>query len=30
VALSIDEFERAYATGEPQRLMRDYLERRRK
>lgn len=29
VALSIDEFERAYATGEPQRLMRDYLERRR-
>ena len=30
VALSIEEFERAYATGEPQRLMRDYLERRRK
>lgn len=30
VALSIDEFERAYTTGEPQRLMRDYLERRRK
>jgi enoyl-CoA hydratase/carnithine racemase len=30
VALSIDEFERAYASGEPQRLMRDYLERRRK
>jgi enoyl-CoA hydratase/carnithine racemase len=30
VALSIDEFERAYATGEPQRLMRDYLERKRK
>jgi enoyl-CoA hydratase/carnithine racemase len=30
VALSIDEFERAYATGEPRRLMRDYLERRRK
>jgi len=30
MALSIDEFERAYATGEPQRLMRDYLERRRK
>jgi enoyl-CoA hydratase/carnithine racemase len=30
VALSIDAFERAYATGEPQRLMRDYLERRRK
>jgi len=30
VALSIDEFERAYAGGEPQRLMRDYLERRRK
>jgi enoyl-CoA hydratase/carnithine racemase len=30
VALSIDEFERAYATGEPQRLMRDYLERRRR
>lgn len=30
VALSVDEFERAYATGEPQRLMRDYLERRRK
>ncbi len=29
VALSIEEFERAYATGEPQRLMRDYLERRR-
>jgi len=30
VSLSIDEFARAYATGEPQRLMRDYLERRRK
>jgi enoyl-CoA hydratase/carnithine racemase len=30
VALSIDEFERAYATGEPQRLMRDYLARKRK
>ena len=30
VALSIDEFERAYATGEPQRLMRGYLARRRK
>ncbi len=30
VALSIDEFEGAYAGGEPQRLMRDYLERRRK
>ena len=30
VALSIDEFERAYATGEPQHLMRDYLERSRK
>jgi enoyl-CoA hydratase/carnithine racemase len=30
VALSIDEFERAYTTGEPQRLMRDYLERKRK
>jgi enoyl-CoA hydratase len=30
VALSIDEFERAYATGEPQRLMGDYLARRRK
>jgi enoyl-CoA hydratase/carnithine racemase len=30
VALSIEEFERAYATGEPQRLMRGYLERRRK
>ena len=30
VALSIDEFERAYASGEPRRLMRDYLERRRK
>ncbi len=30
VKLSIDEFESAYATGEPQRLMRDYLERRRK
>jgi len=30
VALSIGEFERAYATGEPQRLMRGYLERRRK
>lgn len=30
VKLSIDEFERAYATGEPQRMMKDYLERRRK
>ena len=30
VALSVDEFERAYATGEPQRLMRGYLARRRK
>lgn len=30
VALSIDEFERACATGEPQRRMRDFLERRRK
>jgi len=30
VALSIGEFERAYATGEPQRLMRGYLERSRK
>jgi len=30
VKLSIDEFESAYATGEPQRLMRHYLERRRK
>ena len=30
VALSIDEFEHAYATGEPQRLMREYRERRRK
>ncbi len=30
VKLSIDEFERAYGTGEPQRLMRDYLARRRK
>jgi enoyl-CoA hydratase len=30
VALSIDEFERAYATGEPQRLMGAYLERKRK
>ena len=30
VALSIDEFERAYATGEPQRLMGDYLARKRK
>ena len=30
VTLSIDEFARAYAGGEPQRLMRDYLARRRK
>ena len=30
MALSIDEFERAYGTGEPQRLMADYLRRRRK
>ena len=30
IALSIGEFERAYGTGEPQRLMADYLRRRRK
>ena len=30
IALSIDEFERAYGTGEPQRRMADYLRRRRK
>jgi hypothetical protein len=30
VALSIDEFAKSYESGEPQRLMADYLRRRRK